>query len=236
LPFLNINSDASVQLTNKLEKLHRSALPVAIRQTLTNTARDVKTKSILEVTDKEFTNRQKNFFKAFTGFTPARGFNVDKMSAVVGIFHRGNQSAKDLEKQEFGGKIKGRSFIPKDEARVSKSNSKKISKAKALGKFKNMPKIGWGNKKNFRRKTKRLKVGKAFAYGNTVFLIKKKEFKSGSGIWLTTEKIWTYKSGRSANISKPTHFMKKSAFLSRKKMPSLYKIEAERQINKSLRK
>ena len=233
----NVNNDAAVELTNKLEKLSRSAFPVAIRNTLNNTARDVKTRSILIVTEKEFTNRSRNFFKVFSGFIPASGFSVNSMRATVGIFPKGNQSAKDLVAQEYGGKVGGRSFISHKSgtARTGRNPDKKISKAKAIGNFKNMPQIAWGNKKNFRRKTKRLKKGKAYIYGNTVFLIKRTERRRG-GSWLKTEKIWTYKSGRSAKISKASNFMLKSAMLSRKKMLGLYKKEAERQFKRALRK
>lgn len=39
---LNVNTDATVALTNKLEKLHKSAFPVAVRSTLNSAAFDMK--------------------------------------------------------------------------------------------------------------------------------------------------------------------------------------------------
>ncbi|MBL4809315.1 MAG: hypothetical protein JKY43_04565, partial [Phycisphaerales bacterium] len=42
----NVNTDAVVSLTNKLEKLHKSAFPVAVRGTLNSAAFDVKQKSM----------------------------------------------------------------------------------------------------------------------------------------------------------------------------------------------
>lgn len=230
----NVNNDAAVELTNKLEKLNRSAFPVAIRQTLNNTARDVKTRSVLIVTEKEFTNRSRNFFKVFTGFIPASGFNVNSMRSTVGIFPKGNQSAKDLVAQEYGGKVSGRSFIPSDAARVGKSHEKKVSKAKALNKFKNSPRVAWGNKAKFNRTVQRLNKGEAVIYGNTLMVLQRKLKNKKTPFKM--QKLWTYKSGRSANISKASNFMMKSAMLSRKKMLVLYNKEAERQFKKALKK
>lgn len=233
---INVNNDAVVQLTNKLEKISRSAFPVAIRQTLTNTARDMKTRSILIVSSKEFTNRSKNFFKVFSGFIPASGFNVNSMRATVGIFPKGNQSARDLEAQEFGGKVSGRSFIPNESgaARVGKSHDKKISKSKALSNFKNSPRVAWGNKKKFNQVVQKLNKGEAVIYGNTLMVLVRKLKNKKTPFKM--QKLWTYKSGRSANINKASHFMLKSAILSRKKMLSLYKKEAERQFIKALKR
>ena len=45
---LNVNTDAVVALTNKLEKLHRSAFPVAVRSTLNSAAFDMKKDTILK--------------------------------------------------------------------------------------------------------------------------------------------------------------------------------------------
>lgn len=125
----NINTDAAVRWTNKLEKLHRSALPVAIRNTLNSAAFDVKQKTLLTETSSEFVNRNKTFFKAKSRVLKAKGFNTKTMSASVGFIGADkNQAVEDLEKQERGGQIGGRAFIPIDTARVSKNNSKNIRK------------------------------------------------------------------------------------------------------------
>jgi len=64
MPQFNINTDAAVVMTNKLEKMHRSALPVAIRRTLDSASFDVKQRSLLLNTEKTFEQRKKTFFKA----------------------------------------------------------------------------------------------------------------------------------------------------------------------------
>ncbi|KKN42121.1 hypothetical protein LCGC14_0716250, partial [marine sediment metagenome] len=76
MAILNVNTDEVVRYSNKLEKLHRSAFPIAIRGTLNNAAFDVKQKTMPVSAEKEFVNRQPNFFKANSKVNMAKGFNV----------------------------------------------------------------------------------------------------------------------------------------------------------------
>lgn len=232
----NVNNDAAVQLTNKLEKLSRSAFPIAIRQTLTNTARDVKTRSLLKVTSAKFTIRNKNFFKVASGFLPAKGFDIKTMRAIVGFFPSKVKASKDLDKQEFGGSIKGRSFIPTPSARVGGNKNKKVKVSNRLSNIRIKATIAAGNKKSFRRKTKKIRIGQSYLYGK--FLFRAKSFKRGSNgaKFFNSELLYVYERGRSANIDKGVHFMREAALLSRKKMLGLYKKEAERQFKRVLKR
>ena len=81
---LDVNTDAAIQLTAKLEKLHRSAFPSAVRNTLNETAFNAK-KLIPKNTDNNFTIRQKNLFSRFSKVEKATGFDVKSMSSKVGI-------------------------------------------------------------------------------------------------------------------------------------------------------
>lgn len=128
---LNINADAAVVFANKLEKLHRSALPSAIRNTLNDAAMLVKKDTLLKSAKDNFKERQSNFFKANSKVDFAKGFNVSTMKATVGMFSNNlkgsdNYAVKDLEQQEHGGTIKGRSFIPLKSARSSSSWNKRV--------------------------------------------------------------------------------------------------------------
>jgi len=119
---LNINNTANVAFSNKLERLSKSALPVAVRTTLNSAAFDVKKNTMPEQVSKTFTERRKTFFKANSRVEMARGFNVESMQSKVGFINGGkNQAVRDLEAQEEGGKIGGRSFVPMDTSRISKS-------------------------------------------------------------------------------------------------------------------
>lgn len=123
---ININTESTVKFTNRLEKLHRSALPTAIRQTLNKAAFDVKQNTMPVEARASFEQRQPNFFKATSRVQMANGWSVKSMKATVGFIENGlkggdNYAVKDLEQQERGGTIRGRSFIPTDVARGGSS-------------------------------------------------------------------------------------------------------------------
>lgn len=135
---LNINSDDLNAHANRLRKMHKSALPNAIRETLSKAALNVKQQTMPKTAKKEFTNRTPNFFKANSSVDFAKGYDVNQMRATVGFIDSKlknkatNYAIKDLEQQEYGGAIKGRSFIPMDEARTGKSHSKNVKKINRL--------------------------------------------------------------------------------------------------------
>lgn len=112
-----------MQYANNLEKLGRSAFPVAIRGTLNDAAFSLKKKQMPKKAKAMFEERQPNFFKANSKVYPAGGFDVKRMVAEVGFLSSGlhnastNYAVKDLEQQEHSGVIKGRSFKPLAEAR-----------------------------------------------------------------------------------------------------------------------
>ena len=83
---LNINSNAVVSYTNTLEKLHKSAFPVAIRETLNSAAFDVKKNTMPLSAKKSFIERQPTFFKANSKVDKATGFNTSTMKSTVGFF------------------------------------------------------------------------------------------------------------------------------------------------------
>lgn len=113
----------------RLQQVSKSAMPRAIRNTLNSVAFHVKQSSMLKTSKEEFVNREKNFFKANSSVSMANGFNVNNMSATIGFKPtkvKHNQSVEDLEQQEHGGDIKGRSFIPNKEARVGGSDKRVV--------------------------------------------------------------------------------------------------------------
>ena len=74
---LNVNSNAVVAFSNKLEKIGKSALPVAVRQTLNSVAFDAKKNTLLQTAGQSFTERRKNFFKATSRVSMAKGFEIN---------------------------------------------------------------------------------------------------------------------------------------------------------------
>ena len=131
----DVNSDAAIALTAKLERINKSAFPSAVRNTLNTAAIETK-KQVPLVAARKFVTRQPAFFKRFTIYDKAIGFDVNKMISTVGIDASKNKVLADnLESQEFGGMVKGKKLIPHDDARISKSQSKRVSSKNYLNKI-----------------------------------------------------------------------------------------------------
>jgi len=93
---------------------------------------EVKKTTMPESAKKNFIHRKPTFFKANSKVDPATGFDVSSMKSTVGfvkIAGKGN-TVEDLEEQEGGGDIGGRSFIPLKQARTGNSWNKTV-RAKA---------------------------------------------------------------------------------------------------------
>lgn len=242
--FLNINSDATVVHTNRLEKLHKSALPSAIRNALNKAAFNTKQVTMPESADKVFIKRQPNFFKANSRVEMATGFDVNTMKSTVGFISeslRGanNFAVRELEQQEYGGDIPRRTFIPLDEARGGSSTSlvrpsNRLSNIKGLLDSNN----GVGSKKaRF--------VKAAFKAGRGGFVIgnfgKKKLYridsisKSTGKLNLKTKGLYSFDKGRSVKVG-GTGFMRTASLTSANQMDRFYIAEANRQIQRLMAK
>jgi len=106
---LDVNTDATIILTAKLEKLHKSAFPSAVRNTLNQCAFDMKSKEIPNSASKNFNLKSgtKTLIKKSLIVDKAQGFDVKRMKSVVGFGNPNNPLLKafinGLEKQEKGG-------------------------------------------------------------------------------------------------------------------------------------
>ena len=147
---LNLDASRVVQFVDTLERMKKSALPRAVKETLSKTALDVKQRSMPKSAQKAFTIRRSNFFKANSSVDFAKGSNIATMKSTVGFIEgklQGdkNFAVKDLEQQEYGGRIKGRKFIPMDTARVGKSREKSVKRS--VPKLKELKSLGiiWAN-------------------------------------------------------------------------------------------
>lgn len=109
----NVNTDACVTLVNRIEQLHKSALPLAIRGTLNTAAFDVKMRTLDISATQNFIRRSPTFFKRFSGVNRAVGYAIDSMRSEVGMTAEGGGASEvkaqvavaNMEKQEEGGKI-----------------------------------------------------------------------------------------------------------------------------------
>jgi hypothetical protein len=238
---LNISTGEMVKHTNRLEKLHKSALPNAIRSTLNSAAFDVKQHTMPAKSQQEFINRQPNFFKANSRVDMAKGWDVNSMKATVGFTEQGlkggnNYAVKDLEQQEHGGVIKGKSFIPTDAARGG-SGARPVRPTNRLSQINNVvtAKKGSGNwRKKFLAAVYKAGVGGHVIGGEktqVLWRIDSLGRKKGGKLDLKMTPLYTFKEGRSVRV-KATGFMQEASLESADKMERFYKIEAEKQVKR----
>jgi hypothetical protein len=246
---LNVNTDATVILTNKLEKLHKSAFPVAVRSTLNSAAKDMKKDTILKSAKDNFTQRKPSFFKKFSRIEYANGFDVKTMSSAVG-FTGESQAVDDLEKQEHGGQIGSRDYTPWDEARGG-SNNKSVKIINALenipkgdiidAKYVKFKKSNRNKKQKFVRAAlmaKKLHGQNAYVLGN-VWRGRQTLSRIDSistnlltrNIEIKRTPLYSFKEGRSVKV-KGNQFMKRASYETSLKINDFYIENARKQFKK----
>jgi hypothetical protein len=196
-----------------------------------------------------FTQRKANFFKANSRVDMAKGNDVNSMRSMVGFIGK-QQAVQDLEQQEHGGKIGGRSFIPMDTARTGKNNAKMIKSANQL---KKIPKIINAQKVRFKgskRKASQRYIRAVFAAKKTGAMVLG-NMNGGKQVLsridqLSSERktrklvikrtpLYTFVKNRSVKV-KPTGFMKRASFESGAKIDDYFakhaRVEFDRYFNK----
>jgi hypothetical protein len=228
---LNINSDAVVQHTNTLEKMHRSALPSAIRSTLNSVAFDVKKNTMPASAEREFTQRAPNFFKANSRVEMARGWNVDQMKAIVGFIPK-DQAVEDLEQQEYGGTIEGRSFIPMDQARAG-GPARKVRPSNRITKIGNVV-----NASTMEGRTPQAKflaaARKAGKGGYVLGNLQEKtlwKIEAIDGRNIRKKPLFSYEKNRDVSVS-ATGFMRTASLESANQIEKIFIREAEKQFER----
>lgn len=231
MPVFDVNTAEIVKFSNKLDKIHRAAFPNAVRNTLNDAAFFTKKNTLQQEARKQFTTRKPSFFRAFSRVQKASGFAVKRMVATVGMTDA-TKASKQLVFQEKGGTISGRDFIPTKEARVSKSESKVISKRAYLQKV--LSKTVDANKSKARSKKQKFvraaivaseKYGRDghVQIGDSIVRVgpRSKPFKG-------TKKIYDFSQGRSVRLQ-PKPFVGPAAQRSSKLMLKWYEKEAKKQ-------
>jgi hypothetical protein len=227
----NINSSEVVKHTNTLEKMHRSALPLAVRNTLNSVAFDVKKNTMPESAEKEFVNRAPNFFKANSRVEMAKGWNVDSMQSVVGFIPK-DQAVEDLEEQEYGGTIESRSFIPMDQSRAGGPATKvrPVNRLMKIGKVVNANTME-GKTPQAKFMNAARKAGKGgYVLGNlpdkTLWKI-----EAIDGRTIKKKPLYSYEKNRDVSVS-ATGFMRAASMESANKLNAIFFEQAKKQIDR----
>lgn len=231
----NIDTHEVAIHVNRLERMNKRAFPNAVRGTLNSMA--FKTKKVEMPKEAEkFTNRQRNFFRYFSRVEMARGNDIRMMRSTVGFVGGDkNQAVADLEQQEHGGVIKGRSFIPVDKARVSNSPQRNVRKKNRISGIGNVVVVK--DAKHATAKGKFVKsaihagVGGILLTSNALVRVKKLKRESRNRWKIQTEMLYSFKKGRTVKV-RATHFMKKASDRVQENGNKIFIKEAEFQLNK----
>lgn len=231
---LEYKGNKLIDFSFKLNKIHRAALPNAVRFTLTDAAKDVKFKTLIKSANKFFDVKKRNFFRAFSAYKPATGFDISKMASVAGMTKGKSPTSKsvastEIGQQQFAGTIENKSFMPAKNQKTPKGTVKKAYKD--LRKIK--PIVTKKGKSFFPDVEKARKT-------NTPLLIKKNNkgilVKVGkSKKKLKTTPIASYEKDRKINLVKARPFLNYAAKESGKKLNTFFKKNAEKQIARFLR-
>lgn len=248
---LNINTGALVKFTNELEKINKSALPVAIRSTLNDAVFDIKTRTMPQSAASEFTQRRKNFFTANSKFEAAKGLSINSMKAAVGFYENRltdsatNYSVKDLQQQEHGGTIHEKQFIPMAPARVGgKGNVRPNARLKSIKQHGIIVarNLSGGKTKGEKFIRAMYKAGPGgYVLGgttkgeNVLWRINSLPtgINHGSGLDITA--LYDYSKGRSIHVDK-TEFMKEASLKSASRLNEFYRKNASKQLKKHYNK
>tara|TARA_R110000868_G_scaffold316415_1_gene577288 strand:+ start:99 stop:854 length:756 start_codon:yes stop_codon:yes gene_type:complete len=242
----NVNTNATIALTAKLERLNKQAFPSAVRSTLNDAAFAMKKGNILESAKKNMTVRNPAFFRKFTGVNRANGFDVRSMNSEVGFVNtdpnkeKGRKAIEGMEHNEVGGSDDtGAMYLPK--SRTSNS-SKRLVKKKARFSRGNIA-TGTSSK----MKTKKLNfIANAYASAKEnkptfiqtskgSFLVQVTKFSSNHSK-LKIKMNFLMRSRRThAAHAKATHFNLEAAMKTQKEMEGFYVKNAEFQFNKVLK-
>lgn len=243
---LDVNTKASIQLTAKLEKLHRSAFPSAVRNTLNDAAFDMKKKTVLESAKKNFKSvKQPQLLKKSLLVVKANGFDVKSMSSKVGLIRLKTDLeayVSGLEKQEQGGVIDtGARYL-----KGARGGNKPNGRVRTENYYDKNNVISGRSRRKGTRKSKfvarmymSLKLGKPF-FGNSMkgnMLFKTVTASTNRNSRQTKYKIVPLMMARNKVVSKikRTNFMSEAAEKTGKKMETFYNKNAEFQFRKHLK-
>jgi len=232
----NINTDEFVELTNRLEKLNKSAMPITVRGTLNDLAFDMKKNELFKSFDNQFIIRKKSFIRSQTGINKCKNtFDIQQMTAKVGVLSS-SKSKEGLRAQEIGGNAPRTDYLPyrnnkgKTPARISSSHEKRISKNKKVSELTDVIKITGGRNpfknKKFRRAAFKGGKGTYINYNGFVGQIKKVKTRP---LDINFEVLYKLDKNKKVQIDKAPWLSPASA-KSYKKVLKLFKERAKRKM------
>lgn len=144
---IHIDTDELKKYAEALRNTGKYDLVNAVKFTLNDMARDLKMNTMPKSASVAFVNRSKNFFKANSTFTRVNTDNIKDMKSTFGFTEhklslgQKNHAVENLEKQEEGGSITNKTFIPLDGSRISKDSNRLVQRRNWLNSIDDKGKI-----------------------------------------------------------------------------------------------
>jgi hypothetical protein len=256
MPTLNINFDAVIKHTARLEKLKRSALPSAARGALNDAAFHVKQQTLPKEFNNAFVKRAPGFVRAFSQVDKASGFKMSNMRATVGMVDRKKGGRKEdagenmTPRQISGSRIDDREFMPTDEARVGKNPMKKIQAKYRLSgdmgnRLKNVVDTARNRASSRTQRFVRTAIHARSKHGNGALIRHKtrtgvtKIYEVGSGgrpvknrtFQIRVKAVYTYEKNRVVPAGRTKPFTRIAAKKSSRHLSRFYMQQAQKRIN-----
>ena len=239
MPFLNVNTDEVVALTNKLEKHRKKSFPKSVGSTLNALA--FKTKQALpgEYKKKGFTERNKKFISFSSRFLKVKGFEVNKMASYSGIADVvKSDAAKNMATQETGGKL-NRKYVATNTARTARSNKRAVKAKNRFSKGFKVPRKGTkyniqkGKKKELIKRMAELEKlgGGIYVYGSGVYRLIKFDPKRGRTKMIKSEYLYSENKTGKVNVKK-RNLVRDTGLKIGMKGPQMYKDIALKTLDK----
>jgi len=244
---IEINTADFNVLSNKLEKIGKADLPVAVRSTLNSMAFKMKgagsKRGQIDIqAEKDFDyRRNKTLFKVMTGVQKASGLTINRMQSKAGIVSRSGRTelAEGLAQQQKGGKLKKKA-TPTLKTRPGSNISKRVRRPSYL---RNLNSIDATNKRGQKfiqaairaKKEKRTLLIKTKS-GDTV-VAKVRSIKRARGrIDVRISWLYRYNQNNSITLGKSRPFINTAAKTVIVMMPKEFEKQARKRISKSLSK
>ncbi len=239
---LEFKSDKLIAFSLKLTKIHRAALPNAIRFALTDSAKDVKFRTLKKQANKSFAVKKQTFFRKFSGYTPAKGFNISKMQSVAGMIKGTPKNSKsvastEIAQQQIAGTLHHKTFMASQNQRTSKG----LVKSAYLKEREKTPIVTKKGKLFFAdakraKETKRPLLVKKNNKGILVKVGKIRKSKTEKfKREIVTTPIASYRKGRKINLTDAKPFVNMAAIESAKILNMNFIKHAEKQVARYLR-
>lgn len=242
---ININSDQFVILANKLEKIGRAELPVAVRSTLNEMAFRMKGTGgargqIDKRAEQDFDyRRNKTLIKKLTGVNKAKGLDIGNMKSEAGITNRSrlNEVAEGLADQQKGGETK-QFATPTLKTRIGKAVSSKVRKPSRL---QHLLVLDLRKRKKGRwiasaiRAKKVNKMIRVTGRGGVDLLAKVKNFRRGKkGVKFKLDWLYRFNDNGTVFLKKKRPFVNRAAQEVMRGMPQEFIRQANRRIQKAM--